>query len=89
MVPRASTNGVEIISPMIIGGVLENDGIKFDSDLIVNSLPRHKIISDYIIQNSADTVILAKLSSRENPFVYISCNTGNMKGNKNLVKYLC
>ena len=41
------------------------------------------------MQNAADIVILTKVSIKLNPFICISCDRGNKKGNKNLAKYAC
>ena len=42
-----------------------------------------------MIQNVADTVMLTKMSVNKNPIVYVTCDKGNKKGNKNFAKYLC
>ena len=82
-------NGVATKVTMLIGRVLDNTGISFDAGKIVENLPRMKRIGDFFIQNAADTIMLTKKGTNENPVVYTSCNKGNKKGNKNLAKYLC
>ena len=42
-----------------------------------------------VVKNAFDTIFITKDSIQNNPFVYILDDTGNKKGNKNLVKYLC
>ena len=41
------------------------------------------------MKNAVDTILLTRESIRNNPFVFISADKGNKKGNKNLAKYLC
>ena len=89
MVPQAGINGVATIIPMVVGAVLENAGIKTNASNLVQSLPSGPRIARMVIQNAANTIMLTKESIQHNPVVFISCDKGNKKGNKNLAKYLC
>ena len=80
MVSQAGMSGVVTVAPIVVGAVLANTGIIFDTNAMVNSLPTGPKIGDMDIQNVADTVILAKVSIKMNPFVFISCDKGNKKG---------
>ena len=87
MVPQAGMSGVTTIAPIIVGDVLANAGIPFDASKLVDSLPSGYSISQSVIQNAADTVMLTKMSVNQNPIVYVTCDKGNKKGNKHLAKY--
>ena len=89
MVPQAGMSGVATIAPIIVGAVLENAGIRINTKVLVHSLPGNDTIANMVVQNAADSIILTKESIQMNPMVYISCDKGNKKGNKNLAKYLC
>ena len=89
MVPQAGMNGVATIIPIVVDTVVENAGIKTNAAKVVRSLPSGPTIAKMVIQNAADTIMLMKESIRHNPVVFISCDKGNKKGNKNLAKYLC
>ena len=89
MVPQAGMSGVSTIAPMVVAAILHNAGIEISPASIVKSLPSNNAITNMVVNNAADTVILTRESIKRNPVVYISCDKGNKKGNKNLAKYLC
>ena len=89
MVPQAGMSGVATIIPMTVQAVLENNRIKFKTEDIVCILPGNDKIAHMVIQNAVNTAIVTKESVKNNPIVYISCDKGNKKGNKNLANYLC
>ena len=90
MVPQAGMSGVATIAPMVVAAVLENANIiNINYNDVVQSLPSNNTIARLVIGNAADTVMLTKISIKNNPVVYLSCDKGNKKGNKNLAKYLC
>ena len=60
MVPQAGMNGYATITLTIIGGVLSKTGILFDAETIVDSLHVVKIIGEFVIQNTADTIMLTQ-----------------------------
>ena len=75
--------------PFIIGSVFANGNIPIDSNLLVNSQPSRNTIQQLVEQNKVDTILLTQESIRKNPFIYVSSDKGNKKGNKNLAKYIC
>ena len=88
MVPQAGMSGVATIAPMIVAGILANAGLDFKTDLLIESLPGRIAIGDFVVNNAADTIIMMRSSIKSNPRVYLSCDKGNKKGNKNLAKYI-
>ena len=42
-----------------------------------------------VIQNAVNIIILTKESITKSPYVFMSCDKGNKKDNKNLAKYIC
>ena len=89
MVTHAGISGVVTVVPIVVGEILSNAGILFDTHKTVNRLPTGYTIGDMVIQNAADTVILTKVRIQMKPFVFISCDKGNKKGNTHLAKYIC
>ena len=89
MVHQVGVNGVAMVAPIVVGEILANSGISFDADKILDSLPGRDAFGHMVIKNAADTIILMKSSIKLNPYVFISCDKGNKKGNKNLAICLC
>ena len=89
LVPQCGYYGLSSIIPFIIGSVFANGNIPIDSNLLVNSQPSRNTIQQLVEQNAVDTILLTQESTRKNPFIYVSSDKGNKKGNKNLAKYVC
>ena len=89
MIPQAGMSGVATLAHMVVVEVLVNIGIKFDADLVADILSGLDAMGNIITQNTAGTVMISNDSMKMSPVVYISCNKGNKKSNKNLNKYMC
>ena len=88
LVPQCGYAGLATLLPLAIASVFMNANIPLDLNCLVDSQPsRHKIQS-LISQNAVDTVLLTQESISDNSNVYISCDEGDKKGNKNLAKYM-
>ena len=88
MVPQAGMSGVATIAPMIAAGMLANAGLEYDTDLLIESLPGRIAIGDFVVNNAADTIVMMRSAIKSGTRVYLSCDKGNKKGNKNLAKYV-
>ena len=88
-VPQCGYAGLSTIYPLLLNSALTNAGIQIDAGTIVSSLPSADSIKAAVTEYAIDTTILMKDSIDANPIVYITCNKGNKKGNKNLAKYFC
>jgi len=68
MIPQAGMNGMVTVAPMIVSTIFLNVGISIDTSNIVDSLPGRDTISNMVIQNSVDTVILTRETVKITPF---------------------
>ena len=67
MVPQAGMSGVSTIAPMVVAEILHNSEIDISPASIVKSLPSNDAITNMVVNNAADTVILARESIKRNP----------------------
>ena len=89
LVPQCGYAGLAIVLPLAITSVFMNANVPLNLNSLVDSQPSWHKIQSLVSQNAVDTVLLTQESISENPNVYISCDKGNKKGNKNLAKYIC
>jgi len=87
--PQAGYDGIARVLPFIIGSFLQNCGISYNRDKLVTSLPSNMTIKKMVEDNAVDNILLTQESIRKNRFIYICCDKGNKKGNKNLPKFIC
>lgn len=87
--PQAGYDGIARVLPFIVGSFLQNSGITYNRDKLVTSLPSNMTIKKMVEDNAVDNILLTQDSIRKNRFIYICCDKGNKKGNKNLPKFIC
>ena len=87
--PQAGYDGIAQVLPFIVGSLLENSGIKYNRDKLVSSLPSNMTIKKMVEDNAVGNILLTQESIRKNTCIYICCDKGNKKGNKNLPKFIC
>ena len=88
-VPQCGYSGLATVYPLLLSSFFQNAGITVDADKIVSSLPSDDSIKQAVTEYAVDTAILMQASILENPHVYLACDKGNKKGNKNLAKFFC
>ena len=89
LVPQCGYYGFSTIIPFIIASFLTDAGVTFDKQALIQSLPSPQTIQNLITDIAVDSVMLTQQSLRHNPIVYLTCDKGDKKGNKNLAKLLC
>ena len=88
-VPQCGYYGLSSVIPFIIGSIFAYSNNPIDNDLLLNSQPSRDTIQRLVEQNVVDTILLTQESIRKIPYIYISFDKGNKKGNKNLTRYIC
>ena len=88
-IPQCSLFNLSAIIPMIISSVLIDAAIPFDFEKLIQSQPSPNHLKSLITTNAIETMMLTQESYAKNPNIYISCDKGNKKGNKNLAKVQC
>ena len=66
-----------------------NAGVQIAAENVVAALPSPQYINTSVTNYTIDTAILVRDSINTNPNIYLSCDKGNKKGNKNLAKFFC
>ena len=89
LVPSCSYFGLSTLLPFAVGSVFEDAGIELDKSRLIESLPSSQTLRTLVTETAVDTVLLTRQSLQLNPHVYITCDKGNKKGNKNLAKVIC
>ena len=89
LVPQCGYAGISTILPILMSTILMNCGIQIDAEKIIASLPSPQYLQTSVTNYAVETAILVRSSIEKNPNVYLSCDKGNKKGNKNLAKFLC
>ena len=69
MIPQDGINSVATVAPMIVLAILTNVSININISEILDSLPGRDVITNMVIQNVIDTVILTRESFTMNPVV--------------------
>ena len=77
------------VIPFIIGSVFADVEVNLDLDTCINNMPSDKTIHISVTNNAVETTILNQVSMHDNPFIYMSVDKGNKKGNRHLAKFLC
>ena len=65
MIPQAGMNGIATVAPMIASAILVNVGVSINTSKMVDSLPNCNTISNMVIRNAVDTVMLTRESIKQ------------------------
>ena len=89
LVPNSGYSSLSTIFPVIASIILTNAGINLSAEHLTSSLPSPQYIQNAVTSHAIDTTMLVRNSINANSNVYLSCDKGNKKGNKNLAKFFC